>query len=84
MRKMTIVEFHDVLATYISKQVKTLDLSDPDTIVFTEEFDNLIRILQSRGGIKPKTVYLRENQYIRTLYRQFDNVLQSKDEVRLL
>ena len=83
MREMNLGEFHDVLATYISDIVKNADLSDPDTVLYTEEFDGLIRVLQQRGPAKTKTVFVRESQDVKTLWRQLDFIIKNRDSIRI-
>lgn len=84
MRKMTKDQFYDVITTYISQVAKTVDLSDKDTVIFTPEFDDLIRHIQSKPSAKLKLVYVRETAEVKLLYRQLDSLLQKSDEVRIL
>jgi hypothetical protein len=84
MRKMAMDEFHEVLATYISEVAKRTDLSDPDTIVYSEEFDDLIRHIQSKPSSKLRMVYMRESADIKLLYRQLIVKLENKDEIKIL
>lgn len=83
MREMSIDEFHDLIATYISEVSKTVDLSDPDTIVFTPEFDDLLRHIQSKPNSKLRLVYVREEASVKLLYRQLASKLNNKDTIRI-
>ena len=84
MRSMTIDQFHELLVTYISQVSKEADLSDPDTIVFSEEFDDLLRHIQSKPNAKLKLTYIRETAEIKLLYRQLQNLLETRDTIRII
>lgn len=84
MRKMTKDQFYDVLTIYISQIAKTVDVSDPDTIVFTEEFDDLLRHIKTRPNAKLKTVYLREDAETKMLSRIFKDFMNKSDSVRII
>lgn len=84
MRSMTISEFHDLIVTYISQISKRVDLSDPDTIIYTPEFDDLLRHIQSRPNSKLKLTYNREDPLIKLLYKQLDSLTKNKNTIRIM
>jgi hypothetical protein len=84
MTKMTKDEFFDTLATYISITSKMVDLSDPDTIVFTKDFDAIIRLLQNKGTSKERLVYEKQTGRVRLLYRQLDMLIENNDEFKVI
>ena len=84
MREMSVDEFHDVIATYISQLSKQVDLSDPDTIVFTAEFDDMLRHIQSKPNAKLNLTYFREDASTKLLYKQLVHKLNNKDTIRIL
>lgn len=83
---MTTDEFHDVIMLYLvnlAKETKST-LDDPDSIIFTEEFDDFLRHIQSRPLGKLKTSYSREDARTRLLYRRLNDNMKDAEDVRLI
>ena len=83
MRKMRTDQFYDVLTIWLTQLSKTVDLKDPETIVYTEEFDDLLRHIQSRPLGKLRTVYVQETAENKLLYRQLLKLLEEKESIRI-
>lgn len=83
---MTTDEFHDVIMLYLiqlARETKST-LDDPDSVVFSEEFDDFLRHIQSRPLGKLKTSYMREDAHIKLLYRRLRDSMPDAEEVRLI
>lgn len=84
MRKVTKDQFLDVLTIWLVELSKSTDLKDRESIVYTEQFDNLLRHIQSRPLGKLKAVYISEPSENRLLYRQLNKLITEKDEIRIM
>ena len=83
---MTVDEFHEVIMLYLihlSKETRPT-LSDPASVVFTPEFDDFLRWMQSRPLGKMKTAYTREDSRTKLLYRRLMNAMPDSEGVRLI
>jgi hypothetical protein len=83
---MTTDEFHDVIMLYLIQLARDTKgtLDDPDTFVFSEEFDAFLRHIQSRPLGRLKTSYMREDQRTKVLYKRMLNAMSESDNVRLI
>ena len=84
MREMQKDQFYDVLTVWLTQLSKQVDVSDPETIIYTENFDALLRHIQSRPLGPLRTVYIRANGEDKLLFRQLDKLLEDKDTVRII
>jgi len=84
MRPITPDKFYDMLAVWITELSKQVDLKDPDTVIFTPEFDDLLRHIQSRPLGPLRTLYAQETAETKLLYRQFRKILEEKEVIRII
>ena len=83
---MTTDEFHDVIMLYIINlaRVSRGTLDDPDSEVFTPEFDDFLRHVNSRPLGKLRTSYIREDVKTRMYYKRLKNVMPTAENVRII
>jgi len=83
--EMTVDEFHELLTVYIvqlSRETRGM-LSDPNNTVFTPEFDDLLRYIQSKSLGKIKTVYMRESAATKLRYNRLKKSIKNANNIRL-
>ncbi len=84
MKKMTTTQFHEAVMLYLIDIAKTYDFSEPDTVIFSPEFDNFIRHIKSRPLGKLKTFYIREDSITKLLFRQLKTKIERDDDIKIL
>jgi hypothetical protein len=82
---MTTDEFHELIMVYIIQLSKTTkgSLDDKETLVYTPEFDDFLRHIQSKPLGNMKHVYLREDQKTKLNYKRMVRAIDRADKVRL-